>query len=232
MLSSKDARDDFVDYYSWSKAHTFIVPFAVPAPDLPNDNEIAAIKAEYDLPDQWFYCPNQFWEHKNHKVLIRALAIAVETIPNICLVCSGSIQDVRNPHYFDQLTELAKSLNVEENFRILGLIPYADVGILRQGSMALINPSKFEGWSTVVEEAKATGTKMILSDLAVHKEQCGDGAVYFGSDDPAALASALTEVAKSEPRSVSKPVKIDPEQNCRKFAEKFAAAIEAAMRGN
>jgi glycosyltransferase involved in cell wall biosynthesis len=35
----------------------------------------------------------------------------------------------------------------------------------------VIQPSLFEGWSTVVEDAKAIGRPLIVSDLPVHKEQ-------------------------------------------------------------
>ena len=38
-------------------------------------------------------------------------------------------------------------------------------------SVALLNPSHFEGWSTTVEEARALGVPMLLSDLDVHLEQ-------------------------------------------------------------
>lgn len=232
MLSSEDASSDFAHHYSWSKASTFIVPFAVPAPKPASETEIAAVKAEHGLPDQWFYCPNQFWEHKNHEVLVHALAIAVKTNPNICIVCSGSTKDTRNPDYFSRLKVLAGTLDVERNFRVLGLIPYEHVGILMQGSQALINPSKFEGWSTVVEEAKATATPMILSDIAVHKEQCGNAAVYFRSDDAAALAAALIGFVRVNSRSEIEKSENDPQRGLREFAQNFAAAIEAvANRG-
>ena len=48
---------------------------------------------------------------------------------------------------------------------------------------ALINPSRSEGWSTTVEEAKSFGVPMILSDIDVHREQTGGTARYFGAED-------------------------------------------------
>ena len=38
-------------------------------------------------------------------------------------------------------------------------------------SIALINPSKFEGRSSTVEQGKSMGEKIILSTIPVHKEQ-------------------------------------------------------------
>jgi hypothetical protein len=53
---------------------------------------------------------------------------------------------------------------------------------MRTGSASL-NPSRFEGWSTVVEEIKALGVPMILSDLRMHRERAGETARYFAPDD-------------------------------------------------
>ena len=71
------------------------------------------------------------------------------------------------------------------------MIPYADLAALMQASVALLNPSLFEGRSTPVEEARALGVPLLLSDLAVHREQAGDDAVYFERHSAAALADAL-----------------------------------------
>ena len=42
--------------------------------------------------------------------------------------------------------------------------------IFRHASV-VIQPSLFEGWSTVVEDAKAVGRPIIATDLPVHREQ-------------------------------------------------------------
>jgi hypothetical protein len=52
-----------------------------------------------------------------------------------------------------------------------------------RGSIALINPSEFGGWSTTVEEAKAYGVPMLLSDLDVHREQASTAQFFSVSDD-------------------------------------------------
>ena len=57
-------------------------------------------------------------------------------------------------------------------------LPYAELLVLMQGARALINPSRFEGWSTSVEEARTLGVPMLLSSIAVHREQAGDVADY------------------------------------------------------
>ena len=46
-------------------------------------------------------------------------------------------------------------------------------------SIAIIQPSLFEGWSTIVEESRSIGKNIILSDLGVHKEQNFSRSIFF-----------------------------------------------------
>ena len=87
----------------------------------------------------------------------------------------------------------------QRHFHLLGQVDHGLVQALTIGANALLNPSRFEGWSTTVEEAKAVGTPTLLSDLPVHREQVPD-ARFFGIDDAATLADT---VEAAEPRSLT-----------------------------
>lgn len=43
-------------------------------------------------------------------------------------------------------------------------MPYEHVPALLRESVALLNPSLFEGWSTTVEEGKSPGKHVLMSD--------------------------------------------------------------------
>jgi glycosyltransferase involved in cell wall biosynthesis len=64
---------------------------------------------------------------------------------------------------------------------------------LMRHAIAVINPSKFEGWSTTVEEAKSMGKAILLSDIAVHREQAPDRAAYFPPDGAGLLADKMSD---------------------------------------
>jgi glycosyltransferase involved in cell wall biosynthesis len=66
-------------------------------------------------------------------------------------------------------------------------------------ALAIVQPSLFEGWSTVVEDARALGRPCLLSDLAVHREQDPPGARFFDPRSPEALAELLAEVWEKWP---------------------------------
>jgi hypothetical protein len=57
----------------------------------------------------------------------------------------------------------------------------------------VIQPSLFEGWSTVVEDARCLGKKLILSDFPVHLEQDPPGSVFFDRNSPEQLADLIGE---------------------------------------
>jgi glycosyltransferase involved in cell wall biosynthesis len=66
---------------------------------------------------------------------------------------------------------------------------------LYAGAMALVYPSRMEGFGFPVAEAMASGCPVIASDLPELRELAGDAAAYVAPDDPRALAATLIELA-------------------------------------
>jgi hypothetical protein len=64
--------------------------------------------------------------------------------------------------------------------------------------VAVIQPSLFEGWSTVLEDARALGKTVIASDIAVHREQNPPGCSFFTKDSSEDLADAITAVLSTD----------------------------------
>jgi glycosyltransferase involved in cell wall biosynthesis len=229
MLSSEDARDDCERFYPATKGRTSVVPFAVSIPELVDTSALRFIRDRYKLPERYVFLPNQFWRHKNHAVVIEALALLKSRGTVVCVVATGHTADPRDPGHFERLSARIADAGINDQFRVLGSIPYADVSALMQGCAALINPSKFEGWSTTVEEAKALGVRMILSDLRVHREQASGMADYFSPDDAAALAGILTD--RNDDVRLSRDALIQQAQNRRQaFVQAFEAGVCQTLR--
>lgn len=198
LLSSGDAGKDCETYYPASRGKTAVVRFAIDLDPAPHIARQAEVIARYELPQRYFYLPNQFWSHKNHGLVIKALAhiSANGGLDKVApVILTGRTEDPRDPQHFERLMAKVKAAGVSGHFRHLGLVPYADVFGLNAASDALINPSLFEGWSTTVEEAKALGTRMLLSDISLHREQA-PGATFFPTDNPVALASAMIALSQ------------------------------------
>jgi len=64
-------------------------------------------------------------------------------------------------------------------------------------SIAIIQPSLFEGWSTVVEDAKSLGKNIIVSDINVHIEQKDERTVVFPKLDYKELSKIMVDTLQS-----------------------------------
>jgi glycosyltransferase involved in cell wall biosynthesis len=232
MVSSEDARRACESFYPGSRGYTHVVRFAVQT--RPIDDQFArAIAERYGLPSKFFYLPNQFWRHKNHECVIRALRILKDRGESVVIAATGKQDSRVDPKLFPRLMGMVGKWHLKSEFRPLGLIPLQHVFALMQASVALINPSLFEGWSTTVEEAKAIGVPMLLSSIEVHKEQAGKLAVYFDPHSPEDLATALRDfkpLNEQERRNAHHQAVADTEQRVQQFADEFCTVVERASR--
>jgi len=195
LLSSHDAENDFKNFLGVNKIvpDIKVLQFTTRVENRSGSTARCELISKYGLPEQWFYLPNQFWKHKNHSLVIEALA-SLKDHQSICVVATGKPEDFRNPEYYQQLMARVETLGVKQKFISLGEVPYQDVRGLMEHSVAVINPSLFEGWSTSVEESKALGKVVILSNIAVHQEQQPERGVFFSPDNATELASILSHV--------------------------------------
>jgi glycosyltransferase involved in cell wall biosynthesis len=230
MLSSENSRKDCEHFYPAAVGNTAVVRFAAPIPaELIEDSPETVIR-EYQLPPHFFYLPNQFWKHKNHIVVIEALGLLKRQGCEVVVAVTGNPRDPRHPEYFGYLNTRVESLGLQDNFRVLGMVPRRHVISLMRVCTALINPSHFEGWSSTVEEARTLGVPMLLSDIAVHREQMGDGATYFDPDDASALAAKLREAGTETTFSTeTRRPGAQGDEYVSRFAGDFVAVVRRAV---
>lgn len=195
ILSSIDAQNDLAKFNKNNKTSIYILRFVSllhsQLLDLPSRKELTE---KYKLNRLWFHIPNQFWAHKNHKVVVEALHLLKEYGNCPLVIATGSTSDYRNPEYFPLLMKLVSEYGLHDNFRAVGMLPYADVVALMRYSVAIINPSLFEGWSTSVEESKAIGKTILLSNISVHHEQAPKWGLFFNPNDSQSLAEKMKDV--------------------------------------
>lgn len=228
LLSSRDAERDCERFYPAARGKTLAVPFAVKRPIPASESDVLAASNRHSLPRRFFYIPNQFWKHKNHFLVLKSLHILKQQGLRVVIVTSGALSDTRNPSHPEQVLERSKLLGLGDCFLVLGLIPRDDVSKLMQASLAVINPSLSEGWSTTVEEAKSLGVPLLLSNLAVHQEQAPENARYFDPHNAEELAGILRSCwndLEPGPRPEREHIaSVSYEQKRQIFAEQFADA--------
>jgi glycosyltransferase involved in cell wall biosynthesis len=234
LFSSEDARSSFVALYGVPARRTHVARFAVVPERLPTQEQARLIAQGYGLPETFVFLPNQFWKHKNHLLVIEALALLKARGRKLVVLASGATADPRNPDHLRQLTARVEELGLGDRFLFPGQIPYAHVIALLRACSAMINPSLFEGWSTAVEEARAMGVAAILSDIPVHREQAGAAGTYFDPNSAAELAACLDQVtpipAAERERRLALGLEVAADRS-RAFVEDFLAAASAAATG-
>jgi glycosyltransferase involved in cell wall biosynthesis len=183
------------------------------------------------LPEEFIFMPNQFYKHKNHELVVRALQLVASRGKAPVVFASGAQLDSRNPDYPRNLVASVARAGLSQNFVTPGQIPYAHVLALMRACSAFLNPSLCEGWSTTVEEARALGVPMHLSDLDVHKEQAGTDARYFDRYSVASLATCLESVKRQDEAEREQRLDaglLDARMRSKRFAAEFMAAAHAA----
>ena len=193
VVSSEDVLGDLGWFAPEAVARTRVLSFVAQVPDDVYDEESRCAVRKYHLPQRYFFLPNQFWKHKNHPLVLEALSRLRSVAPGIHVACTGTPHDYRHPDHFGRLLAQIAELGLAGAVTLLGSVPHLDVLRLMRHSVAVLQPSLFEGWSTTVEESKSLGKGLILSDLAVHREQEPPRALYFDPTSPAALAERMLE---------------------------------------
>ena len=194
VVSSQDARKDFEAFAPDAASKARVMSFVSQPPEGVYDSDPRDVCERYRLPERFFYLPNQFWKHKNHHVVLQALAKLKSGHPEIVVVCTGNTHDHRNPQFFSELLFAVSDMGLRDRFIVLGLVPYAHIFLLMRQSLAVLQPSLFEGWNSIVEEAKSIGKGMLLSDIPVLREQDPPCSVYFDSRNPDELAARMVEL--------------------------------------
>ncbi len=227
IFSSDVAKSDAEKFYPEFKNKYKTLHFIAGNINLEKIPDIHSLKKQYDIPDRYFLVPNQFWAHKNHGVIIDALGILKKHGKSVTVVATGNSSDYRDPDYFNSLMKRVYDLDVRDEFKFIGMVPYNDLTGLMCHAIAVINPSLFEGWSTTVEESKSLHLPIILADIPVHKEQNPGNAIFFKPNDPKELAKILINKEEQESGNIFSPDDIMKEISKNKliFAKEYEKIV-------
>lgn len=203
LLSSNTAKNDLkkICYPAFKKAivNSFCFPKLKNTSKSIQKNKLK----NYKIPSKFFYIPNQYWVHKNHLVVLKALKYLIKN-NKIKIISTGFNKDYRFPEYFKSISKYINDNKLNNNFIYLGVVPDVVVRYLMHRCVAIINPSKFEGWNTSVEQGKAIGKKIILSNIPAHNEQNPKNAYFFGVNNYLELAKILKQTwSKTENKKFS-----------------------------
>ncbi len=230
ILSSYSSLQDFKQFAPFAEEKVEVLQFT----SQPNkiyfslsNHDRETLLRKYKLPENFYFIPNQFWKHKNHLVILETAKLLKTDGEKINFVFSGHMEDPRHKDYISELMEYVHKNELENNLYFLGLVNYEDVFNLIKFSIAVINPSLFEGWSSTVEECKSVGKNLILSDIDVHKEQCPN-ATFFDRHSASSLKKVLVNyIVSSTPLTKEDDLQI----RTRNFGQQYLDIVKDVYYG-
>ncbi len=184
LVDSITSKQQVIESYKVEDNKVFVLPF-VPPYYLTNCNNIDVI-SKYHLPKKYIFYPAQFWEHKNHISLFKAIEILKNDGLEIALVLVGS----KKNNYLNSIREI-KNLGLVNQVHILGYVPNDDMYSLYKHAVAMTYVSLVGPTNIPPMEALLTGCPLICSNAYAMPEQVGDAALLVDPKDPNDIAQKI-----------------------------------------
>lgn len=223
VVSSHDVAADFNRFFRPGPNITIHVYQFVSVIDDLSGLDSKAIAKKYGLPETYYMISNQFHIHKNHQVLLECLSHLKSKGVNRHFAVTGKLPDDERSKHIRGLRSYIDKNDLKDLISFLGVIPRKEQLVLMKHSEAIIQPSFFEGWSTVIEDAKSLQVPVIASHLPVNLEQLGDSGTFFDPNDPIELARIIRSFPERDLRV--KPYR-DYHTRVREAAESFMDILE------
>ena len=207
IVSSEAVRGDFARFAPdlAGKARVFQFPSLLAFQTQLPACEPDAVLARFGIAPGFFLVVNQFFAHKNHRLVLEAMAGLRGRGVAAQVVMIGAVVDYRDRagRTLSALLGRLAELRLEGAVKILGFVD-ADVrDALMRSCRAVIQPSECEGWNTTVEDARCLGKPVLASDHDVHREQVPDAFAFFPVDAAATLAEAMNRAVSELPYGVN-----------------------------
>ena len=189
IVGTRVGKAEIVQYFGVPEEHIAILPHPTPGFAL-RAAQAPAPPRPANVPSDYLLYPAQFWPHKNHVNLVKALKLLFDKDTSApSLVLAGS--DKGNRAHVERC---AAELGIAHKVIFLGFVPTDDLIALYRNARALVYPS-FSGPENLPPlEAFALGCPAIVANYRGAEEQLGEAAVLFDPARPAAIAEAISRV--------------------------------------
>jgi glycosyltransferase involved in cell wall biosynthesis len=133
--------------------------------------------------------------YRNFETLFRAIPLLRERVPErpLKLFLTCTLQDDKTPGVYKtaRARRELEHLGIASEVIELGAVPYHQLHKIYRASDIYVTAAYAETFAHPLVEAMASGLPIVASDIAVHREVCGDSASYFPPFSAEMLADRL-----------------------------------------
>ena len=186
LVDSVMGKEQFIESYKAKigrQTHICELPFIVP-------RYIDAGDEEYiETPEKYVFYPAQFWKHKNHMNLVKAIKIVKHEISDINLVLVGSGKNSKR-----EVENYIRNNGLSENVRIMGYVSDRQMVFLYRHAVMMVMPSYFGPTNIPPLEAMKLGCPVAVSGRYDMPRQIGDAGLVFAPDSPEEIADCIRKI--------------------------------------
>jgi len=137
--------------------------------------------------------------YRNIETVLRAIGLIKHRcdMPGVRLFLTCELKKEKTPGAYDprSAAKLIEDLGVRDHVVELGSVPYDQLHQVYRACDVFVSAAYTETFAHPLVEAMACGLPVLASDLPVHREICGEAAVYFHRFSPEQLADELSRLA-------------------------------------
>lgn len=159
-----------------------------------DENKNKYIKEKYNLPDSYIMSLGTLEPRKNLKILIEAyVEIKKKNIIKEKLVLVG-----RKGWKFDKLFKNLNIDDIKDDIVFTGFVDDEDLPYIYKNTELFVFPSIYEGFGIPVIEAMYMESKVIVSDIDVMDEVCGESVIKFKNQNIQSLLKNIISVIQNK----------------------------------
>jgi len=192
IVDEEAGKEDVIQFYNVREEKVFVLPFVPPKINRVSKVGLKSIQDKYKIPQDYLFYPAQFWPHKNHVAILKAINIIKEE-HNIDIPAVFTGSDKVNLSYIKKLTY---ELGLKKQVFFLGYVPDEDIPPLYKAALALVMPTYFGPSNLPVYEAFSYQCPVITSDIRGIREQVGDAGILVDPRKFKALSEAILKLYK------------------------------------
>lgn len=195
LIGNQVGKNQIMNFYNIPDFRIKTIPLPVDDSFFESHADID-IKQKFNIKNEYIFYPAQFWPHKNHIRLLKALKILNSQGEKYSLVLTGS--DQGNLDYINKKTV---EMNLQEQVYNLGFVEKEDMISLYKNAACLVFPSFFGPDNIPPLESMALGCPVISSNSEGMQEQLGDAALFFNPCDENEIVECVKKLQNNEIRT-------------------------------